>query len=861
MTTKNFVQIISFFFVTNLCAQDYKNSSLSPHERAISLTSYLTLDEKIGLLTDYSRPVERLGIKTYNWWNEALHGVGRAGLATVFPQPIGMAASFNPELINEVFTAVSDEARAKYTQYAKSGEIKRYQGLTMWTPNVNIFRDPRWGRGIETYGEDPYLTSVLGVQVVKGLQGPGNTKYDKLHACAKHYAVHSGPEWNRHSFNVEQLKKRDLYETYLPAFKSLVTEAKVKEVMCAYNAFEGDPCCGSNLLLTKILRNDWKFEGIVVSDCGAIADFFNDKGHKVSKSATEGSAKSLLSGTDLDCGSSYRALIKSVMHGLVSEKDIDVAVIRLLKARFELGELDDLKDVSWSNIPLSVVGSEAHNALALKIAQESIVLLKNQKNILPLKPKNKIIALTGPNANDSVMQWGNYHGTPGRTSTLLSALSTNKLYDYNLIYEKGCGLVENTMLRSIYGDCSNNNLKGFTATYWNNLTKSGNPVAKDQLVTPLRFTTAGATTFCPGVELTDFSAQYNSKLVPQQSGEITFDFYVCGKLVLYVNGVERKAVQTNHGSRRVIQKLKVNAGETYDIQLDYNYVMGDAQLNFDLGFNEEMNIQKSIEKLKNSDIVIFAGGISPSLEGEEMNVNVPGFKGGDRTNIELPDVQKAYLKALYEAGKKVVFVNFSGSPISMVDIDKYCCATLQAWYPGQAGGQAIANVLFGKYNPAAKLPLTFYKNINQLPEFENYNVEGRTYRYLRSTPEYPFGYGLSYSKFSYGNPNIFRDIISVGDSLEFSVPVKNTSKRDGEETVQVYLKKLNDPEGPNKTLRAFQKITIAAHTTKTYNFKLSPQQLEWWDEAKSEMSMHPGDYELQIGTNSSDVKTLSFKIQ
>ena len=383
----------------------YKDASLSPERRAELLVKELTLEEKAHLMMDGSRSVERLGIKPYNWWNEALHGVARAGLATVFPQPIGMAASFNPEMVYEVFNAVSDEARAKNTYYASQDSRERYQGLTMWTPTVNIYRDPRWGRGIETYGEDPYLTSRMGVMVVKGLQGPADGKYDKLHACAKHFAVHSGPEWNRHSFNAENIKPRDLYETYLPPFEALVKEGKVEEVMCAYNRFEGDPCCGSDRLLMQILRGEWGFDGIVVSDCGAIADFYNDRGHHTHPDAESASAAAVISGTDLECGSSYKALIESVKKGLISEETVDTSVKRLMKARFALGEMDEPEKVSWTKIPFSVVASAAHDSLALNMARESMTLLMNKDNFLPLKRGGLTVAVMGPNANDSVMQW------------------------------------------------------------------------------------------------------------------------------------------------------------------------------------------------------------------------------------------------------------------------------------------------------------------------------------------------------------------------------------------------------------------------------------------------------------------------
>lgn len=830
----------------------YKDASLSPERRAELLVKELTLEEKAHLMMDGSRSVERLGIKPYNWWNEALHGVARAGLATVFPQPIGMAASFNPEMVYEVFNAVSDEARAKNTYYASQDSRERYQGLTMWTPTVNIYRDPRWGRGIETYGEDPYLTSRMGVMVVKGLQGPADGKYDKLHACAKHFAVHSGPEWNRHSFNAENIKPRDLYETYLPPFEALVKEGKVEEVMCAYNRFEGEPCCGSNRLLMQILRDEWGFDGIVVSDCGAIADFYNDRGHHTHPDAESASAAAVVSGTDLECGSSYKALVESVKKGLISEEKVNTSVKRLLKARFELGEMDDLEKVSWAKIPFSVVASAAHDSLALKIARKSMTLLMNKDNFLPLRRGGLTVAVMGPNANDSVMQWGNYNGMPPHTVTILDGVRNLLGADDKLIYEQGCPWVERTLIHSAFSQCKSVDGPGFTARYWNNLTREGSPVTTTQVTTPFRFCTSGATVFAPGVNLTDFSATYNSVFTPVQSGEIVLEVYCYGNGRLRVNGEEVKSFSNKHGARKTTHAMKVQAGQSYDIELDFEYLRSDAQLNFDLGFKREVDIQKSVEQVKEADIVIFASGISPSLEGEEMGVNLPGFKKGDRTDIELPAVQRELIDALYRAGKKIVLVNCSGSPIGLEPETKKCEAILQAWYPGQQGGTAVAEVLFGDYNPAGRLPVTFYRNVSQLPDFEDYNMAGRTYRYMQDTPLFPFGYGLSYTTFSYDKVVLDKSEVTAGQTLKLTVPVTNTGKRDGEEVVQVYLKKQGDAEGPVKTLRAFKRVFIPAGQTTNIEFDLKDKELEWWDEQTNTVRVCSGTYDIMVGGSSED---------
>ena len=803
-------------------------------------------------MMDGSRSVERLGIKPYNWWNEALHGVARAGLATVFPQPIGMAASFNPEMVYEVFNAVSDEARAKNTYYASQDSRERYQGLTMWTPTVNIYRDPRWGRGIETYGEDPYLTSRMGVMVVKGLQGPADGKYDKLHACAKHFAVHSGPEWNRHSFNAENIKPRDLYETYLPPFEALVKEGKVEEVMCAYNRFEGDPCCGSDRLLMQILRGEWGFDGIVVSDCGAIADFYNDRGHHTHPDAESASAAAVISGTDLECGSSYKALIESVKKGLISEETVDTSVKRLMKARFALGEMDEPEKVSWTKIPFSVVASAVHDSLALNMARESMTLLMNKDNFLPLKRGGLTVAVMGPNANDSVMQWGNYNGMPPHTVTILDGVRNMLGADDKLIYEQGCPWVERTLIQSAFSQCKSDKGPGFTARYWNNLKREGEPVTTAQVTTPFRFCTSGATVFAPGVNLTDFSATYNSAFTPKESGEIVLEVYCYGSGRLRVNGEEVKSFSNKHGARKSTHAMKVQAGKSYDLELDFEYLRSDAQLNFDLGFKKDVDIRKSVERVKDADIVIFASGISPSLEGEEMGVNLPGFKKGDRTDIELPAVQRELIDALHRAGKKIILVNCSGSPIGLEPETQKCEAILQAWYPGQQGGTAVAEVLFGDYNPAGRLPLTYYKSLDELPPFDDYDItKGRTYKYFKGDVLYPFGYGLSYSSFKYSDLQV-KD--GAGE-VTVSFLLKNTGKRNGDEVAQVYVW-IPDAGGivPLKELKGFRRVPLKSGESRRVEIKLNKEQLRYWDVEKGQFVVPRGAFDIMVGASSKDIR-------
>lgn len=705
----------------------YQDISLSAEQRADDLLQRLTLEEKVSLMQNASPAIPRLGIKPYEWWSEALHGIARAGRATVFPQSIGMAASFDDALLYEVFNAVSDEARAKNRNFNEKGQYDRYKGLTVWTPNINIFRDPRWGRGQETYGEDPYLTGRMGMAVVRGLQGPEDAKYNKLHACAKHYAVHSGPEWNRHNFNAENIDPRDLWETYLPAFKDLVQKAGVKEVMCAYNRFEGDPCCGSKRLLMQILRNEWGYKGIVVSDCGAIGDFFQPHHHNTHPDAAHASADAVLSGTDLECGDNYKSITEAAKQGLISEEKINTSVRRLLKARFELGEMNPTHP--WAEIPYSVVDCPKHKELALKIAHESLVLLQNKDNLLPLNRQMKV-AVIGPNANDSVMQWGNYNGFPSHTVTLLEGISA-KLPQAQIIYEPICGLTD-----------------------------------------------------------------------------------------------------AIHSKDNNVQKSVLNE-------------------------------QVLMDKVKDADVIIFAGGISPQLEGEEMDVSVTGFKGGDRTDIELPAIQREVLSLLKNNGKKVVFINFSGSAMAIVPESENCNAILQAWYPGQAGGSAIADVLFGDYNPSGRLPITFYKSLEQLPDYENYSMKGRTYRYMTEEPLFPFGYGLSYTRFSYGKAKLNQSKLHKGEKVILTIPVRNVGQQDGADVVQVYISRPDDKEGPQKTLRAFQRVNIVKGEKQNVNIELPYDSFEWFDSTTNTMHPIDGTYKIYYGSSSKaeDLRSINIQIQ
>lgn len=835
----------------------YQNPTLSADERATDLVNRLTLKEKSLLMMDRSPAIPRLGIPQFEWWNEALHGIGRNGFATVFPITMQMAASWDHTLLEKVFTAVSDEARAKNQQAKQSGKLQRYQGLSYWTPNINIFRDPRWGRGQETYGEDPYLTSMMGVAVVKGLQGPENTKYKKLLACAKHFAVHSGPEWNRHSFDIQQLPERDLWETYLPAFKALVQEAHVAEVMCAYQRIDGQPCCGNNRYERQILRDEWKFPGLIVSDCGAIGDFWIKGHHEVSKDATEASAKAVLSGTDVECGGNYKNLPEAVERGDIKEKDIDVSLHRLLKARFELGDFDKDELVGWTKIPASVIASQAHKDLALKIAEEGIVLLQNKGNVLPLNKNDENIIVMGPNANDSVMQWGNYSGYPTSTTTILQGI--RRKLKGNVKYIPACDLTKNEVNESHYADIvTADGRHGMIAKYWNNKDMEGMPAATAILSEPINQSNGGATVFAPGVNLENFSARYEGSYTPQEDQKLIVKTGSDDKARVIINGDTiinewKGRNRINYREREYLFKAK----QTYQIQIDYVQEKDMATMQFDLVKKVSPTNAELIAQTGNAKTIIFVGGISPRLEGEEMKVDAPGFKGGDRTSIELPQVQRDIIRALHEAGKRIIFVNCSGCCVGLLPESENSDAIVQAWYGGERGGEAVANVLFGDYNPSGKLPVTFYKSDKDLPDFLEYRMTNRTYRYFKGEALFPFGYGLSYTTFSFGTPKY------DAKNGKLIVDVTNTGSKDGTETVQVYIRNTADVNGPIRTLRGYKRSTIKAGETKTVEIDLPQKSFEGWDVKTNTMRVVPGKYDLWVGSSSQekDLKKINVKIK
>jgi len=716
----------------------YKNASLSPEERADDLLRRLTIVQKVSLMMNESAAIPELGIKKYNWWSEALHGSARNGIATVFPQAIGMAASWDQDLLREVFDIAGTEQRIKYIgQTKEKNGTDRYYGLTVWTPNINIFRDPRWGRGQETYGEDPYLTFKMGQAVVNGLQGKSDARgYDKLHACLKHYAVHSGPESTRHYADVS-VSMQDLMETYLYAFENIVRTTDVQEIMGAYNRYDGKPCCASDQLLEFFLREKWGYKGLVVSDCGAITDFYskNYKSHNVFEDGASASANAVKTGTDLECGNSYRHLVTAFEQGMISEEQIDKSLRRLLVARFRLGEMDPLENVSWNSIPEERLACDEHREKALEMARETMTLLMND-GVLPLK-KDVKVAVIGPNADEREVMCGNYKGTPRHIVSILEGIS-NKIGADKVIYARGCEIIDG----------------------WDNLNNN--------------------------------------------------------------QGIDG-----------------VGGGKVFDVK-----------------------------QIADADVIVFAGGISPALEGEQMRVPFEGFHGGDRTDIELPAVQKELLANLKATGKPVVFVNLSGSAIAFGPVISNCNAILQAWYGGEKGGQAVSDVLFGDYNPCGRLPLTFYATSDQIGDFENYDMDGRTYRYFDGKPAFPFGYGLSYTTFDYGSASVAKDgkkvrAFKIDEKIQIVIPVTNSGKMDGDEVVQVYIKRQDEVDGPKYSLRGFKRVSIKAGGTASVAIDLDEFNFRSFDRASGTMKSSKGRYTVYYGKSSAmeDLKSLTIRIR
>ena len=857
---------------TNVKAQQVKypwqDTKLPRAERVENLLGMLTPEEKVGLMMNKSVSIDRLGIPSYNWWSEACHGV-RQGDYTVYPQPIGMAAAFNAQLVHDVFSQVSDEARANWNRtdhndpklFNVAMGATYYPGnpeLTFWCPNVNIFRDPRWGRGQETCGEDPYMNAVLGVQTVLGMQG-NNDKYFKTHACAKHYAVHSGPEPLRHSMNVDPTN-RDLWETYLPAFKALVKKANVREVMCAYQRFEGKPCCTSDRLLIDILRNKWGYDGIVLTDCDAINNFFNRGQHETHKDGLSASVDAVLNGTDLECGKVFMSLTEGLKKGLIKEADLDGHLRKTLMGRFELGMFDPAEMLPWANIPASNISSEEHDILATQAARESMVLLEN-KGVLPLSKSIKTLAVIGPNADDVELLNGNYGGTPTKEHqhSLLSGIKA-AVSGANIIYRKACEL--NDEFITVPHLQEFNDGKGMKVEFWNDRnTNFENPV-KSGYYTELNFSTFGAWGFAEGVTNDNLAVRISGQYKATFTGEMKYTISTDNGYVLKVNG---QVVEENKGGGRrgfgfggrrgaEYKSFNVEKGNTYDFVIEYRRGNGNfAMLRGDICERKLADFTDLANELKVADAIIIIGGISARMEGE----------GGDKADIELPKVQQLLVQAMHKTGKPVIFVNCSGSAIAFGSVEGEYDALLQAWYPGQGGAKALAEVIFGDFNPGGKLPVTFYRSTADLPDFMDYSMKNRTYRYFTGVPQYAFGYGLSYTTFNVGQGKLSAKSMKKDGKVSVTVPVTNTGKREGTETVQVYVKRLDDAGAPIKALKGFQKLSLKPGETKKAEIVLDGEAFEYYNENIDELSVMPGRYKILYGTSSldKDLKSFDFTVK
>ncbi len=842
----------------------FQNPKLSNEKRVENLISLLTPEEKVGLLMNKSISVDRLGIPSYNWWSEACHGVRQSGY-TVYPQPIGMAASFDAQMFYDVFSTVSDEARANWNRSDHNifnvpmGEnnVPGNPELSFWCPNINIFRDPRWGRGQETCGEDPYLSAILGVQTVLGMQGNDDT-YFKTHACAKHYAVHSGPEPKRHRFDVT-VSMRDLWETYLPAFKALVIDGNVQEVMCAYQRYEGEPCCGSDRLLTDILRNKWGYKGLVVTDCDAVNNFYTKGQHETHPDAVHASVDAVLSGTDLECGKSFMSLVGGVNDGLIKEADLDIALRRVLKGRFELGMFDPAEKLPWANYGEDVISSEANDQLAIASARESMVLLKNSNNTLPLSKDIKTLAVVGPNADDAALLNGNYGGTPTEehTRTLLEGIR-KAVPNANVIYDKACELADE--YNTIYHIGDFNEGQGLYVEFYNNTKFSGEPAVKNYYK-DINFSTFGAYNFAEGVEKTDFSVRISGKYIPDFTGPMSYTVNADNGYKLYVNGrliedVKPAAGQSRSFGRRGgaanYKTFNVQAGKPCHIKIEYVRGTGSfAMLSAQFCQRTLADFTDLAARVKDADAIIVIGGISARMEGE----------GGDRADIELPVVQQRLLSAMRATGKPVIMVSCSGSAIGFGSVEDKYDALIEAWYGGQGGSQALADIIFGDCNPSAKLPVTFYASTSQLPDFEDYSMENRTYKYFTGTPLYAFGYGLSYTTFEYGVGKLSKSQMKANGSVDITIPVSNIGAREGVEIVQVYVKSLDNPQAPIKSLKGFQRVSLAPGATVNAKITLGPDAFEYYSEAVDELAVMPGKYQILYGSSSNDIDLQSIDFE
>ena len=820
----------------------FRNPSLTFDERVNDLVSRMTLQEKADQLLYTAPAIPRLGIPAYTWWNEALHGVARAGYATVFPQSITIANSWDESLLFNVASAISDEARAKYHEFQRRGKTGIYQGLTFWSPNINIFRDPRWGRGHETYGEDPFLTGRMGYEFVRGMQGD-DPKYLKTVATAKHYAVHSGPEPLRHSFNAK-VSEIDLRETYLPAFRTLVMDAGVYSVMGAYNMFRDYPCC-ANPILYGILRNEWGFKGYIVSDCWAISDFY--KFTHFAKDPAEAAAQAVKAGTDLECGIDYKNLVEAVKRGILTEDDINLAVKRIFTARFKLGMFDPDDKVSYAQIPFFVNCSDYNNSLARQAARKSVVLLKNENNILPLSKDIKTIAVIGPDADNFESLIGNYNGIPKDPVTVLKGINSKVTPDTKIIYEEGSDLAEGIHnlipVPSRYLETPDG-IEGAYGEYFNNTDMKGEPVFT-RVDDNINFYWEH---FSPRYDIPDdnFGIRWTTFLVPPVSGTYAIGGLGSSGYEILLDGKKFISSMNEHEAIHIEAPAELKAGKKYKIEVLYKNYAGDAAIELVWAPPRPDLLTKAVKAANDADAVVLVLGLSQRLEGEEMPIKIEGFSGGDRTNLNLPAAQEKLLDAVVATGKPVIVILTSGGALSINKAQEKAAAILLAGYGGQQGGNAVADILFGDYNPAGRLPVTYYKSIDQIPAFENYDMAGKTYRFFTQEPLYPFGYGLSYSTFKYSNLSVPENAVA-GETVTVKVSVTNTGKVAGDEVVELYLKdeKASTPR-PIRQLEGFTRVSLKPGESKVVEIKLEPRQFSMINN-KEKRVIEPGYFTISVG--------------
>ncbi len=848
-------------FGAPLAAQtaDYLNPALPLGRRVDDLVSRMTLEEKVSQMQDVAPAIERLGIPEYNWWNEALHGVARSGLATSFPQAIGLAATWDDSLMFRMASVISDEARAKYHEYVRAGSRQRYQGLTFWSPNINLFRDPRWGRGQETYGEDPFLTGRLAVQFIRGMQGD-DPKYLKTVATVKHFAVHSGPEPERHTFDAV-VSERDLRESYLPHFEAGIREGGAYSLMCAYNRVDGKAACGSDMLLKDILRGEWGFKGYVVSDCGAIDDIYAR--HKVVATGAQAAALAVKTGTDLECGRVYANLVDAVKQGLITEQEIDTAVKRLFLARFKLGMFDPPDSVRWTRIPLRVLDQPAHRELARQAARESIVLLKNARGLLPLRKDLRTLAVIGPNADQWRMLLGNYNGLPADPVTPLRGIREAVGKGTRVLYARGADLADGFPVLDVVSSnmlATNAGGPGLDVAYFNSRAMAGAPVS-----------TAVDTTLdvnwhdgAPRADLNpdDFAVRWTGSFRPPRSGTYWLGLIGTMRFQLFLDDslVVRSVYPTHDGEfpdpRPVrSEPLRLEAGRSYRLRVDAQESYGDAQLHLLWSTPHEMLETDALRAAGEADVVVLCLGLTAQLEGEEMRVEIEGFRGGDRTRLDLPAPQQQLLERIVALGKPTVLVLLNGSALAVNWAEQHVRAIVETWYGGQAAGSALADVLFGDYNPGGRLPVTFYKSVADLPPFDDYRMEGRTYRFFTGTPLYPFGYGLSYTSFAYQNLRTSADTLAAGDTLTVRVDVTNTGKRAGDEVVQLYVRHLGSSVArPREDLRGYKRITLRPRETRTVEFSVPASSLAYWNPDTHRWVVEQEPVELAVAASSADIR-------